>query len=161
MKYFLLAIIVLFTLKNVQAQTSARDTIEDASTMSKNIFYHNGQKVIGLVALKEVVSSNAEATKHMKKALNNYNLSTATGIVGGFVFGYSIGGLVWGQELNMPVVGASVGCIFLSYLLENQSNIHVGKAISIYNNRVSATGLNESSLHFGINSAGAGLSLKF
>ncbi len=155
---FLLALLCICG--NIYAQDAGKDSIEDRSNALVYRYHHNGKNVIGMAKLKKIVSSNAEANEHMKKALNNYYLSVSAGAAGGFLAGYSLGALASGEPLNLPVAGAGIAGLIASHYFSNQRKFYVAQAISTYN-RSRNSGTTSSSLHFNITPTNIGLQLKF
>ncbi|MCB2208262.1 MAG: hypothetical protein KQH67_08170 [Bacteroidetes bacterium] len=90
------------------------------------------------------------------KALNA--VGTIIGIPSGIVFGYGVGLLIIGQEINKTIYMISAGGLFTWILIHIAGDNMIKSSVNIYNADIN----NTSSLHikFGVMQNGLGLCLK-
>src|SRR5687768_362999 len=89
LKNFVISGLLIFQVFLIQGQ-QATDTIKLVGDFKTNYVY-NGKK-LSPKQLLNLMESNPEAHRYMKKAISGRTASTIVGSVGGFLAGWAIGG---------------------------------------------------------------------
>lgn len=105
-------------------------------------YYQNGKKL----KMKQIVSTlqtNKEAFVLITKSKNNKTIENITGVVGGFLMGYTLGES-FNKSLNVELFGIGVAFSGVSIALRSKSKKQKKQAIKIYNeNRINKTTYNK------------------
>ena len=111
---------------------TSKDLIQVETSMSNPKFYVNSERV-RLKTAQKYIADNPEALKYFKKGKTNLTLDYIFGTIGGFAFGWEIGGYIFSRKkLNPIILGGSIGFIGIDLFVHSSSNKAFKKAFDIY-----------------------------
>lgn len=113
--------------------------------------------------LVNVMKSNPEALKLIKKARSNNVIASILGGAGGALIGFPLGAAVAGGEANWTLVGIGAGLVAVSIPISTGVNKTTKKAVELYNSSLTSTSYYQFKPEFKIvaNENGIGLSMNF
>ena len=152
--------------KSISYENGSLIRSEKLLTMEKgpnrSYLFHQGDKNLSYKQMVDVVKSNDEAFKEIRKANSNTTLANVLGFAGGFMIGYPLGALIRGGEPNWALAGVGAGLVVVSIPIASSVKKHIQTAVDIYNSDIKATShLGRNELNLGLNQNGVGLNLRF
>ena len=157
-KYFLITAFLICTLSYVHSQTSA-DTIQIVR-ISGLRFIQNG-KNLKPGELLAIMKPNPEAYNVMKKAKGSRDIGTVLGSVGGFMFGWSLGGLIGGGKIDTKTLIFGGALAIISIPFGSSYNSNAIKAAKIYNEGLFTPMKDGAYFEIHTNENGIGLKVSF
>jgi len=133
-KFFLIPFFLICTISHVQSQTST-DSIQIVRKNGLKFSQHG--KILKPAELLTIMKPNSEAYTIMKKAKGSRDIGTIIGSVGGFMVGWSIGGLIGKGEIDTKLLIAGGALVIASIPFGSSYNSNATKAVNIYNDGLS------------------------
>lgn len=112
-----------------------------------------------LRSIIDILNDYPEASTYAQKAKSNYDVGVTLGVIGGGMMGWELGKVIGGGEISGLVFGAGAVIALLTIPLANGFKKNINSAIDIYNNKSNES--ITSSLNFGLQQSGVGLSFNF
>lgn len=139
---------------------------EADSLYMKKVFggyqFLQGEKVLNMNQLTDIMKPNAQAYKEIKAAKTNYSFALILGGAGGFMVGLPIGTAMGGGEPNWTMAGIGAGLIIASIPISIKFNKQAKKAIETYNQGLrTSSHYNNKELKIAMTSNGLGITLNF
>lgn len=130
-KLLMFFVLFLFFKTSSKAQ-EIKDTIQINKTFIGTVFKQNNKplKPSKMIMLME---NYPEASNEMKKARNNYIVSSLIGGVGAFMVGWSLGSAIGGGKSSPTMLGLGTGLIVVSVPFAVIYDKRATKAVRSYN----------------------------
>ena len=157
-KLFLTFLSAMMVFSGAFAQTSVNsDTISIKKGFETSLIY-NG-KALSMRQFSTMTSGMDDVQTYISRANLNRGFATGFALTSGFLIGWSIGGVIAGQEMNWGIAGAGAGAFLVALPFIAGYNSNAKRAAEIYNSKIGAK--NGSSLKLGMTNNGFGLKLVF
>ena len=152
--FFILCALLIFACQTFSQV--ATDTIQIKQGLGPVFMLKD--KALRPVQMLEIMKDNTEAYNEMKIARKNLIVGNIIGGIGGFMFGWQLGGAVAGTKINGPMLLIGAGLTGVSIPFSIAYSKHAKKAVKIYNKskeqkRVTSNSL-EMNLGFSLNGVG-------
>jgi|GEM_PF-4220529 len=142
--------------------TFAQNNINADSIIVKKGFesslIYNG-KSLSLKQFSNMSAGMDDVKMYINRANLNRGFATGFALTSGFLVGWSIGGVIAGQEMNWGIAGAGVGAFIVALPFIAGYNSNVKNAANLYNSK--NVNKNSTSLKLGMTNSGFGLKLVF
>ncbi|MEQ9468502.1 MAG: hypothetical protein RLN88_13905 [Ekhidna sp.] len=112
-----------------------------------------------LRSIVDILDDYPEASTYAQKAKSNYDGGMALAVIGGGMMGWELGKVMGGGEINGVVFGVGTAIVLATIPLATGFKKNINAAIDIYNKKSNES--TASSLNFGIQQSGVGLSFNF
>jgi hypothetical protein len=153
--------ITMITISALFVSAGFSQALKDTISIERNAYLYQGEKLT-IKELTDILKSNPEAHKEMKKAKSNATGAQIFGYIGGFMIGWPLGTAIGGGDPNWALAGIGVGVALISIPFVSKANNHAKNAVDIYNRDLNTTGnLNHVEYYFHVSSDGIGLRLLF
>jgi hypothetical protein len=126
----------------------------------KSRFFQN-DRLLKNRQMLEIMQAYPEAYESMRKAKSNADVASVFGFAGGFMVGWTLGGLIGQGEPTWGLGATGVGLILVAIPFSSAYTKHAGNAVSLYNSQISGSSRKEFDLKLGMGSNGIGLRLSF
>src|SRR5688572_9654367 len=133
-KFFLIPFFLICTISFVHSQSST-DSIQIVRKNGLKFSQHG--KILKPAELLTIMKPNSEAYTIMKKAKGSRDIGTIIGSVGGFMVGWSIGGLIGKGEIDTKLLIAGGALVIASIPFGSSYNSNATKAVNTYNDGLS------------------------
>ena len=130
MKKILLSFYLLLIAMVAMCQNKA-DSIQIARGSGE--FYKQHGKILTLKELWDVIEKDSSTHDELKKAKTNYYTAMIFGYSGGFCVGFSLGSLLAGGQVNIPLLVVGGVCITVCIPTNSSFIDHTRRAAEIYN----------------------------
>ncbi|MDB5012543.1 MAG: hypothetical protein JWQ25_745 [Daejeonella sp.] len=134
------------------------DSIQTKKAFST--FYLQNGKILSPKQLLKTTETNPESYKEMKIAKSNADIGQVFSFSGGFLVGYSLGGVIGGKPNWTPALIGG-GLIIASIPFSSAYAKHAKAAVKIYNQGMNQLGFRRIEYYPALTANGIGLTMKF
>lgn len=155
--------LILILISSICVFSQNTDTIQAVKLGSGYMYVSNG-KTLNIQNIESMVMNNTEAYQYVKKAKGSASFANVLSYAGGFLIGWNLGGLISGQEINLPTLGIGCGLIAVAIPIASSAGKKLKTGVGIYNQELKQQSFNEKSnydLKFGMSANGLALTLNF
>lgn len=154
-------VIITFLLLVVCQYKALAQTYNDSIEIKNNSsFFQNGKRLT-YHELNKIVSLNPETEKYRDQATLNNVASSILSLTGAALIAFQAGVLIVDGKLYPVPVIIGGGMLLASFPFAMATKKHMLRAVQIYNSGLIRSNTSKISLEFGLNSSGAGITLKF
>lgn len=139
MKLIILLSVFLFGTHASYFSQNSRDSIRMEPAGLGGFHFYQGNEMLTIGELTDLMSPNELAYKEMKSARSNNSISNVLGFSGGLLIGFSIGGLIGGGDVNLPILAAGGALIVAGIPFSSAAVKRSRKAIEIWNGGLRST----------------------
>jgi len=130
---FFFLFVCLFAATGMTQTAPGKDSIElKVVPLGAMKFFKNGTRE-SLNEVADILQTNPEAFKYIKKSKTNNTIGIITSVIGGFLVGFEAGAAIGGKGIDWGVMGAGAGFIIIASPFDIGAKRNARKAVHLYN----------------------------